>query len=55
MSRRCLKKKKKRIEIYKKCKCPNCGEDGPHFVGPSFGDPGFFLCDKPEKIEAKGR
>lgn len=25
--------------------CPNgCGEPGPHFVPPSFGDPGFFIC-----------
>lgn len=26
-------------------KCMNCGEDGPHFVPPSFGDKGFFMCD----------
>lgn len=26
--------------------CPNgCGADGPHYVPPSLGDPGFFLCD----------
>ena len=25
-------------------KCPNCGEEGPHFVPPCFGDPGFFHC-----------
>lgn len=25
--------------------CPNgCGEPGPHFVPPSFGDRGFFVC-----------
>ena len=24
--------------------CSNCGEEGPHFVPPSFGDPGFFIC-----------
>ena len=26
--------------------CPNCGEKGPHFVPPSFGDKGFFICEK---------
>lgn len=24
--------------------CSNCGEEGPHFVPPSFGDSGFFAC-----------
>lgn len=25
--------------------CPNgCGGPGPHFVPPSFGDSGFFIC-----------
>jgi len=25
--------------------CMNgCGEPGPHFVPPCFGDPGFFIC-----------
>ena len=27
-----------------KPKCMNCGEAGPHFVPPSFGDPGFYTC-----------
>ena len=26
--------------------CPNCGNPGPHFVPPSFGDIGFFICKK---------
>lgn len=26
--------------------CLNCGEPGPHFVSPSFGDPGFYICTK---------
>ena len=27
--------------------CSNCGErTGPHFVPPSFGDRGFFMCEK---------
>ena len=25
-------------------RCPNCGEAGPHFVPPSLGDPGFYIC-----------
>lgn len=25
-----------------------CGEPGPHFVPPSFGDPGFFMCTPTE-------
>lgn len=24
--------------------CSACGEPGPHFVPPSFGDEGFFMC-----------
>ncbi len=28
--------------------CLNCGEPGPHFAPPSFGDPGFFTCEKKE-------
>jgi hypothetical protein len=24
--------------------CMACGEPGPHFVPPSFGDEGFFMC-----------
>lgn len=28
--------------------CWNCGEPGPHFVPPSFGDPGFYICEKKE-------
>jgi hypothetical protein len=31
--------------IQRKWKCPNgCGETGPHFVPPSFGDSGFYIC-----------
>jgi hypothetical protein len=30
--------------------CPNCGEDitikGGHFVPPSFGEKGFFVCER---------
>ena len=27
-------------------RCWNCGEAGPHFVPPSFGDPGFYICER---------
>ena len=27
-------------------RCPNCGEYGLHFVPPSCGEEGFFLCEK---------
>lgn len=27
-------------------KCPNCHEEGPHFVGPSFGEEGIYICKK---------
>lgn len=33
----------------KRRKCPNCGEDGPHFAPPSLGEEGFFICDKEPK------
>ena len=26
--------------------CPNCGMGGPHFVPPSFGESGFYICTK---------
>lgn len=25
--------------------CPNCQRPGPHFVPPSFGEEGFYLCE----------
>lgn len=40
------KKKKKQKPILAPTKCINCGEKGAHFVGPSFGDKGFFICEK---------
>lgn len=24
--------------------CRECGKPGPHFVPPSFGEAGFFMC-----------
>jgi len=29
--------------------CINCGEEGPHYAGPSFGDKGEFICEKKEE------
>lgn len=34
--------------------CSNCGEKGPHFVPPSMGDRGFFMCKpNPELVKKK--
>ena len=31
--------------------CMNCGKKGPHFVPPSLGEPGFYMCDSnPERV-----
>ena len=35
-------------------RCPNCGEYGSHYCGPSFGDEGFFICKK-KPIEETSR
>lgn len=24
--------------------CPNCGQEGKHFIPPSLGEPGFYAC-----------
>lgn len=32
-------------------RCPNCGEYGAHYCGPSLGEPGFFLCKKKSQSE----
>lgn len=29
-------------------KCIKCGKEGPHYVPPSLGEPGFFVCDPTE-------
>lgn len=37
--------KAKEQEVPQTPNCPNgCGEPGPHFVPPSFSDPGFYIC-----------
>ena len=45
MGKRLKKKKRKQnlLNVFKG-KCPGCGKRGPHFVPPSFGDKGFFIC-----------
>lgn len=32
--------------------CMNCGERGAHYVGPSFGEKGFYTCKPKEFIYA---
>ena len=32
--------------------CPKCKtQNGPHFIPPSVGEPGFFSCDSAEETE----
>jgi len=52
MSRKLKKKKvkKNRKFGFPRGECPNCREKGAHFVPPSFGDPGFFICES-KRIE----
>lgn len=33
--------------------CPNCGEKEAHFVPPSFGDEGFYICASADRNEAR--
>ena len=35
--------------------CMNCGEEGSHFVPPSLGEEGFFMCKpmSPKYAEVK--
>jgi len=42
MQRRIAKWRKPKATI-----CPNCGQPGPHFVPPSMGEQGFFICQNP--------
>ena len=34
------------IENPKRLMCSNCNEYGSHFVAPSFGERGFFACER---------
>lgn len=31
--------------------CPNCGQPGPHFMPPSLGEPGMWMCDQLARSE----
>lgn len=31
--------------------CPRCGDStGPHFVPPSLGEAGFYICDRADRL-----
>lgn len=36
-------------------KCPRCGGEGPHFVPPSIGEEGFFVCEAMNKLNKEKR
>jgi len=43
-----MKKQKKKVKKQSKIKrtpCPKCGKWESHYLPPSFGDPGFYLCE----------
>jgi len=52
MKRQLKKKKKTKLDLVT-VKCPNCGEKGPHFIPPGFGDKGFFTCKLKEITSEK--
>jgi hypothetical protein len=31
--------------------CSECLEEGKHFVPPSLGEAGFFICQVPDRVE----
>lgn len=41
-------RKEKEIRDRKKDPCTNCGQRGSHFVPPSLGEPGRFICTRVE-------
>jgi hypothetical protein len=45
------KKKKKQKQRLAPTRCINCGKIGSHFVPPSFGDKGFFICRLPDPVK----
>ena len=47
--KRSKKKKKQQQSKHPRAVCLNCGELGPHFVPPSLGDKGFFICESKVK------
>jgi len=38
--------------ILESMRCPQCGKFEPHFVPPSLGEEGFFICDRQPHDEA---
>jgi len=48
-----MKERAKRIEKFERFlrTCPNCGFEsgGGHYVSPSFGESGFYTCQKKEQ------
>lgn len=30
--------------------CSNCGKPGPHFVPPSLGEMGFYICNEINRL-----
>lgn len=47
MDKRQRKKAARRAAAWQPPKppCPNCGQPGPHFVPPCFGEEGFYACE----------
>lgn len=43
------KERRERSKTWRGGVCMNCGEKGPHYVPPSWGDPGFYSCKKKEE------
>jgi ribosomal protein L32 len=44
MSGKAKRNRQKRTTVQTHSTCPNCGEDGPHYVPPSMGEDGFYIC-----------
>jgi hypothetical protein len=42
-------------ESLKESICSECGEYGKHFVPPSLGEQGFFICQVPAVVETDAR
>ena len=51
MSTRAERKKRANRSLHRHCL--NCGKEGPHYIGPSFGDPGMWTCDQKSTKEAR--
>jgi len=42
-----LKRLKVARGLYNRLRCPKCGELASHYVPPSFGEEGFYICEVP--------